>query len=573
MLPPVVTIEALCADRRGSTEAIVGRHIAIGLIDDPARQDQRPGVVDLEHGGGLLVFGAGGSGKTTLLRTIAATIEQTCQADPVATIAFDFASRGLVGLRQLPTVIDVATGDDLESVTRHLSLLVAEIDNRRRLLGDAGAEDLTAYQRDRPGLPRIVVLIDGFGGLVSTLLEPSGTAGMSSQACDRWNDAVTRIVVDGRQVGIHTVITADRRSAVPARLCAAIANRLILRHADEGGYADHGVSVHRAAELEQTGRALLQGDTLIQIASVSSDPLARSQAEAITAIAGASGNPPTAVLASAVLPDRLELDLLPSSPDVTLDGWRAAIGVVDVSGEPAVVDLEWSNLTVAGPPRSGRSMALAVVVAALQRDHEVYAIGPSSSPLASLGIERSGFGRPDELAPVLDRLIRHLTGRLPPAVNSPSPVLVIDDLDQLDDPLLGQLLDRLAGSDDLRVIAALESRSMTGYTTNSMITLMRRARRQLLLQPDDPSEFLQMTGVKLPSRPGLRLAPGRGVLLSDRTTSIIQVACATAVAGDEPATRPRHPAVVDRPAAAPSAATRSASTPEAVVCDRQPARR
>ncbi len=50
-----------------------GRFVAMGLVDAPDRQDQHPGIVDLEEeGGGWLVFGSGGSGKTTLLRTVAA---------------------------------------------------------------------------------------------------------------------------------------------------------------------------------------------------------------------------------------------------------------------------------------------------------------------------------------------------------------------------------------------------------------------------------------------------------------------------------------------------------------------
>lgn len=572
VLPPIVTLDELRTQAPDRTTAIAGRHVPIGLVDDPERQDQRPGVVDLEQGGGLLVFGAGGSGKTTLLRTIAAALEQAGQAEPVATIAFDFASRGLVCLRALPTVIGVATGDDLEAVTRHLAMLDDEIERRRRILADAGAEDLTAHRRHHPGLPRIVVLFDGFGGLVSTLLEPSGGSELSSRACQRWSEVITRVVVDGRQVGIHTVITADRRSAVPARLCAAVVNRLILAHADEGGYADHGVAVDRVAALDHPGRALLEGSTLIQLATVSADPSGRSQLESLAAIARTSTNRPTTVLASEPLPERVRLDALHGSPDRRPGRSLLAIGVVDVSGQPAVVDLEWSNLAVVGPPRSGRSTALSVAAVALRCDHDVVAIGPSSSPLASLGLDLAGFGCPDVLAPVLDRLARRLTNRTTGHGPAARPVLVIDDLDRLDDPLLAQRLDRLASIDGLRVIAALESRSLTGYTTSAMVTLMRRSRRRLVLQPDDPGEFLQVTGLALPSRPGLRQPPGRGVLVSDRAVSIIQVAYLDEPAVEGTFSRPRSPGVADRPAAMPYAATPSASTPEPVACDRQPAR-
>ena len=533
VLPAVVTLDdVLSVPTIEASPVLAGRHLTVGLIDAPEQQDQRPGIVDLEQGGGWLVFGSGGSGKTTLLRTIAAALDRSAETDPVATIVFDFASRGLVGLRALPSVIDVATGDDLEAVTRHLTMLGVELERRRRLLADAGAEHLTAYQSadhgDHPPLTRIVVLIDGFGGLSSTLLEPAGGLGIASEM---WSELVYRLVIDGRQVGIHAVITADRRNAVPSRLHAAIANRLILRHADEGSYAEHGIPLARAGGLDLTpGRGLLHGDTLIQIASVSRDPLGRVQGETIAAIAtrAASGRESTpSVLASARLPDHLPLADVPP-PEVAAGGLAPAIGVTDVSGAAAVVDLDWSNFAVAGPPRSGRSTALAAVAAELHGHHhddqDVYVVGPGSSPLAGFGFPRSAFGRADVVAPLLDQLATQV------ALGGPDRrlVLVIDDADTFDDPILNPVFERLANYDSLRVVGSLESRAMTGYTTSPLVGVLRRARRLLVLQPDDPSEFLQATGVKLPVRPGLRMPPGRGVLLADRTPSIIQIAVAPA---------------------------------------------
>ena len=57
---------------------------------------------------------------------------------------------------------------------------------------------------------------------------------------------------------------------------------------------------------------------------------------------------------------------------------------------------------------------------------------------------------------------------------------------------------------------------MTGYTTNPLLNTLRRARRLLLLQPDDANEVFQVAGVKAPIRPGQRMVPGRGVYVADR---------------------------------------------------------
>src|SRR4029078_12519880 len=73
VLPDHVTVEEVLADPRATVAPeLVGRIIPLGLVDDPEHQDQYPVSVDLEEGGGLLVFRAGGSGGATPRRTHAA---------------------------------------------------------------------------------------------------------------------------------------------------------------------------------------------------------------------------------------------------------------------------------------------------------------------------------------------------------------------------------------------------------------------------------------------------------------------------------------------------------------------
>ena len=133
-------------------------------------------------------------------------------------------------------------------------------------------------------LPRIVVLIDQIGGMIEALAE-AGAAGGGFSGGEVWADRLGRIVVEGRQVGIHTVIAGDRRNAVPARLHAAISNRLVLRHADEMGYAEHGIPLAVAKDADLApGRGFWQGTTSVQVAVAGRDASARGQSEAIAAI-------------------------------------------------------------------------------------------------------------------------------------------------------------------------------------------------------------------------------------------------------------------------------------------------
>ncbi len=260
-----------------------GRFLALGLVDAPQDQDQYPVLVDLEDGGGLMVFGSGGSGKTTLLRTAALAAELTAPDGTLAIVGLDFASRGLGSIDVLPSTVTVATGDDLEAVTRVIALLDDELRRRRSLLAASQAENLTSHLASHPDqageLPRVLVLIDGFGGLLSAFADRGGGF---AQGLDVWLDMIQTVITDGRQVGIHAIITADRRNAVPARLHASISNRLILRQADDTSYTEHGISTSRARDLDlDPGRGLWQGDATMQIACVSTDDHSQAQAAAL----------------------------------------------------------------------------------------------------------------------------------------------------------------------------------------------------------------------------------------------------------------------------------------------------
>ena len=521
VLPDLVTVDAVLGDSRADlAHRLPGRVIAVGMIDAPERQDQYPALIDLEEGGGWLIFGAGGSGKTTVLRTVAVSAAAVGTADQVVVFGLDFASRGLGAIDALAQVVDVATGDDLEAVTRHLTTVHDELVRRRRRLADAHAEHLTAYNEQHDPLPRVLLLIDGFGGFVSTFGDGArgGSNMASAMPMESWIDRLVTIIVDGRQVGIHTVITADRRNAVPARVHAAIGNRLIMRHADETGYNEHGISSLRAKGLDLSpGRGLWDGGATVQIASVSHDASARGQGAAIADFAALLGtNAPTMLASEPLVDDVSTVRLAPITPGPL----QIPIGLADITSEPVVVDLTWSNFTVAGPPRSGRSTVLDTCARALGEQHEVWAVGPSTSPL-DLGLVHDGaVGRPDDLVPVLDRLVNLFV-----LGTAPRPrVLLVDDLDRLDDSALNSLWDQLSQIDELRIIATMENRSMTGYSASAALNLARRARRLLVLRPDDASEFLQMTGIKPPIRPGVAMPPGRGVLVADREPTVVQVA-------------------------------------------------
>lgn len=132
----------------------------------------------------------------------------------------------------------------------------------------------------------------------------------------------------------------------------------------------------------------------------------------------------------------------------------------------------------------------------------------------------TAFGAASVVGAALDRVANLATV----ASGDERVIVAVDDLDAFDDPVLASVWPRLLGTGRVRLVATVDLRSMTGYAADPAIAELRRARRMLVLQPDDPSQFLQLTGVKVPARPGLRWPAGRGVLLVDRVPTIVQVA-------------------------------------------------
>ncbi|MDH3225979.1 MAG: FtsK/SpoIIIE domain-containing protein, partial [Thermoleophilia bacterium] len=234
-LDPLPAVIPLAQVRSGLVPAAgPGPRIAIGMVDDPEAQAQYPAVVDLGRTGGLLVAGTGGSGKSTLLVTavVSAALDDADRGGGGLTVfAIDAASRALVGLRHLPQCAAVATADDLEALTRVIDVLDRELDRRRAARAEAVVGPGAAEQA-----PSILLLIDGLEAVLQVMEQGPAAVTLAPH-----QTRLTRLLTDGRQVGIHPVVATTRWPAVPAAVGSAIAGRLTLRQADAQGYAEAGL--------------------------------------------------------------------------------------------------------------------------------------------------------------------------------------------------------------------------------------------------------------------------------------------------------------------------------------------
>ena len=232
--------------------------IVLGVRDEPARQLQALAHFRPDTDGGLLVLGTGGAGKTVALRSIAIAAGLAAEASghPVEVHAIDFAGRGLDVLEALPHVGSVIAGDDTERVTRLLRTLRERIDERAVAFAEVRASSLPEYRRtaaDGPSTSRIIVLLDSYPGFQA--MHERIEAG-------RWLDLFTRLVADGRQVGVHFVITSDRRTSVPMALVSSLPRRLVLRLSSDDEYANAGEPAGILSATSPPGRAIIDGQEL-----------------------------------------------------------------------------------------------------------------------------------------------------------------------------------------------------------------------------------------------------------------------------------------------------------------------
>ncbi|MET0578624.1 MAG: FtsK/SpoIIIE domain-containing protein [Ilumatobacteraceae bacterium] len=489
-----------------------GRYLTLGMLDDPAAQAQHPATFDLEDAGGLIIGGSGGSGKSTAMRTAALSAVIGATPDEVTLFVIDCSSRALMPLIALPHVAAIATGDDIESVTRVITLLAAEVDRRRPLLTDLDvqAENLSAYLDKGHSMPRIVVLVDGFQNLPALL----AVARPSEHGPLDWAAEFQRIVTDGRQLGIHLVIAADRRQAIPPILMSAIGNRLVLRQTDDGGYIDYGISaaMSRGVELPN-GRGICE-NRLVQVGIISKDPSAAAQGAAIAAYAAGLGETEPTALKSMPPPETVRVPLEARAPD------SFTLGRTDVFGALVEVSVRYNGLCVAGPPRSGRTTTLRQAARSLvAAGFEVWTVGLGDG---IGGPGRHASGQSDSML----GLVEEFTTLCETFPRQRPYVLVVDDVDRYQLSALNSAYDRILKTETSRLIGSIETRNMSGYTENTMLSEVRREPALLFLQPEGSGEVMQHVGVRPNLRPGFKLSAGRGVLVVDRQPQVVLVASA-----------------------------------------------
>ncbi|MEY2847701.1 MAG: hypothetical protein RI885_366 [Actinomycetota bacterium] len=462
-LPMLVDLQRLTTD--GDTR------IPLALMDVPERQLQESAVFVPDRDGSLVVYGTSGSGKSTVLKTIGTAAGMRPDRGRVQVFCLDFASGALGALAALPHVGSVVDGSDVERIQRLLRTLDQEMDRRAVSFSAASASSVQEYRElVDPAMPRIILLIDNYPEFKKDW-EVAPGRGPSYRT-------FMRILGEGRTLGLHTVITADRGNAVPSAVAANISKRVVLRMGDHSQYMLLGAPRDILDEQSPPGRAIIDGH------------------EAQIAVLGGTSNAVEQTKALGALGDRLrglgvrdlpEIGALPTmalTADLPAEvGGMPVFGIADDTLSARGFE-PIGSFVISGPPASGRTNTLKALVVAMERFDpavRLYHFGSRRADLKDFRPWLRSATRPEDEA----ELATELAGMVVSEAPGERIMIVIEDIPHLaDGPAdrpMRALLQAMNNSEHL-LIADAEITRASGSI--GVLGEWKSARQGIVLKPD-----------------------------------------------------------------------------------------
>jgi S-DNA-T family DNA segregation ATPase FtsK/SpoIIIE len=201
----------------------IGSPLAIGLGRDVAGAPVAADLAGMPH---LLIAGTTGSGKSVCITSLAACLVANNPPEDLRLVLIDPKMVELVRFNGLPHLYGKVE-TELERIVGVLRWCTVEMDRRYRLLEEARARDIDAYnlkarrKRSAERLPRTVVMIDELADLMM-------------MAPDQTERTLVRLAQMARATGIHLVVATQRPSTdivtglikanFPARISFAVAS-------------------------------------------------------------------------------------------------------------------------------------------------------------------------------------------------------------------------------------------------------------------------------------------------------------------------------------------------------------
>ena len=227
--------EALTFDAPRKTLADRMR-VAVGLVDDPYTQSQRPLWVDLDSQHYMIV-GSPRTGRSTLLQTIVRALLVNTTPEELHISLLDFGGQNLIVFQDAPHVANVLNVNTPAHLRRFLARIGDDLDRRAELRATQKLDQV----------PRALYVIDGLAELRG--LYP-----------DEIDAILGRVAREGLALGVHLLITADQVMSIPIKLRSNFLGRLALHLSDSVDYMDLVGRVSGSLPDALPGRGLVRED-------------------------------------------------------------------------------------------------------------------------------------------------------------------------------------------------------------------------------------------------------------------------------------------------------------------------
>lgn len=486
--------------------------VAFGLVDNPSRQAQHVATYEPDHDGNLVVLGGSGAGKSTTLRAIALGATLARGDAPVHLYGLDGASGGLEMLRPLSHLADVVGIGDVERVGRMMKRLSGMVRERSRRFSAARASSLPEY-RATPGagaVPRLLLLVDGYGTFQADYMNDVGRQQVFAD--------FQEVLAQGRAVGVHVVMSADRVGALHTSVQALVSRTIVLRLGDENQYGMLGLRTAGLNPQSPAGRGVEVATRLeVQVGVLGGSARINEQAKAIESLA-AEGPAGPEWLASAIprMPTQVDGSDLPTD----VHG-LPVLGVDGVTLDLRGFDLD-RTIMIAGQAGTGRTCALAWMATALSRSHPARRIVHLSQRRTSIG-DLPAWAESFSGASAGEEFLAQWGAELErPADGDNQVVLCIENVQDFgasmsDGPLV-QAITRARRQGHL-IIGEADTQ---GWSSGPLVSELKGARRGLLLAPEG-ADAQMLFSVAAPRLRRSEMPPGRGAWIDSGRVAMVQV--------------------------------------------------
>jgi len=513
-----------------------GGELVLGMLDEPARQEQRPYVVTAAGTPNLSVIGGAASGKTTFLRTVAGALAASAASDALWIYGIDLASGGLSSLTDLPHCGGICSTTNPASLRRLLGILHGLADARRVHMERERVSSFDDLRRSTSEpMARVYVLVDGAAALRQLLDDLDAR---------RHRDAFDRLVSQGPSLGIHFVLATDQPEQLPTAWRNAVQETVVLpRNMTDDSLRLLAVPVQVSA-VPGRGVSLGQASELqVAVHAEGGSTDSAAQAAALAALARrlrAEDDGGTVESVGGV--DRVT----PATVGVA-SGAAVHIGIDDISHRTVGVDFSRiPTLLVVGPAGSGRTSVAGWTRRSLA---DAGTLGAATLLCGGRQPTLDGFDTVacglEASAAALEAVEADVERRLVDGAHDWH-LLVLDDCDDLVDAVVSGLAPDEA---KLRQAALGHLDTITRHAADAQVAVvatgrlsrllhgapwvgrMRSGGQGLLLAPNQLGVPYPPLDVTLPRRDDWVPSPGRGVLIRAGVATVVQVVDPSPVSG------------------------------------------